>query len=137
MATSEVLGVIASSPTDIQPVLDVVAKNAARLCEANDAQILRVEGDTLRRVAGVGSIPRASETEQGIFISRDWVGGRAVVDRRAIHVHDLAAEADSEFPESKRYQQINRSRTILAVPLVREGIPIGAIVIRRFGSPPV
>src|SRR6185295_12820363 len=54
-ATSEILGVIASSPTDIQPVLDVVAENAARLCDANDAQILRVEGDLLQRVASRGS----------------------------------------------------------------------------------
>src|SRR5262249_28738471 len=54
-ATSEILGVIASSPTDIQPVLDTVAKNAARLCEADDAQILRVEGDVLQRAASYGS----------------------------------------------------------------------------------
>ena len=54
-ATSEILGVIASSPTDIQPVLDVVAENAARLCEADDAQIYRVEGDVLRRAATYGS----------------------------------------------------------------------------------
>ena len=46
-ATSEILGVIASSPTDIQPVLDTVARNAARLCAATDAQIHRVEGDRL------------------------------------------------------------------------------------------
>ena len=52
-ATSEILGVIASSPTDIQPVLDAVAENAARLCEADDVQILRVEGDVLRRVAAL------------------------------------------------------------------------------------
>ena len=56
-ATSEILGVIASSPTDIQPVLDVVAENAARLCEANDALIIRVEGDFLRTVAHYGSMP--------------------------------------------------------------------------------
>src|SRR5262245_25331422 len=50
-ATSEILRVIADSPTDLQPVLDVVAENAARLCEANDAVILRIEGDTLQCVA--------------------------------------------------------------------------------------
>ena len=52
-ATSEILGVIASSPTDIQPVLDTVAENAARLCEANDAQFYRVEGDVLRLVGSL------------------------------------------------------------------------------------
>ena len=53
-ATSEILGVIASSPTDIQPVLDAVAQNAARLCDATDAQIVRVEGDFVRTVASYG-----------------------------------------------------------------------------------
>ena len=56
-ATSEILGVIASSPTDIQPVLDVVAENAARLCDATDAQIIRVEGDFTRTVASYGTQP--------------------------------------------------------------------------------
>ena len=56
-ATSEILGVIASSPTDIQPVLDVVAENAARLCDANDAAIWRVDGDKFQLVATYGSIP--------------------------------------------------------------------------------
>ncbi len=55
-ATSEILGVIASSPTDIQPVLDVVAENAARLCEATDAQIRLVEGDGHRLVASFGTL---------------------------------------------------------------------------------
>ena len=54
-ATTEILRVIASSPTDIKPVLDVVAENAARLCEADDAQILRNDGDVLRRAASFGS----------------------------------------------------------------------------------
>ena len=59
-ATSEILGVIASSPTDIQPVLDAVAENAARLCDAIDAQIIRVEGDFVRAVASYGSMPGRS-----------------------------------------------------------------------------
>src|ERR671925_624974 len=48
-ATSEILGIIASSPTDLRPVLDVVAESAARLCEAKDATIFRVEGDMLQQ----------------------------------------------------------------------------------------
>src|SRR5215831_3761541 len=58
-ATSEILGVIASSPTDIQPVLDTVAENAARLCEANDALIYRIDDDLLRVVASYGPMPFA------------------------------------------------------------------------------
>src|SRR5262249_39953770 len=60
-ATSEILGVIASSPTDIQPVLDAVAENAARLCEAGDAQIRLVEGDRTRLVASFGTLPAQPE----------------------------------------------------------------------------
>ena len=56
-ATSEILGVIASSPTDIQPVLDVVAETAARLCDATDAVIRRIDGDKLLSVANYGSLP--------------------------------------------------------------------------------
>ena len=62
-ATSEILGVIASSPTDIQPVLDVVAENAARLCDAIDAQIIRVEGDFTPTVASYGTIPDTGVSE--------------------------------------------------------------------------
>ena len=125
-ATSEILGVIASSPTDIQPVLDVVAENAARLCEANDAVIHRVEGDVLRLASHHGPLPR---NEQGRPISRGWVTGRAVVERRTVQVDDVAAEAETEFPESKASP--NPLRTILATPLLREGTPIGVITIRR------
>ena len=89
-ATSEILGVIASSPTDIQPVLEAVAKNAARLCDATDAQINRLDGDVLRRVASYGSMP-APDIGDGRPVSRGHVGGRAVIDRQTIHIHDIAA----------------------------------------------
>src|SRR5215510_13692025 len=62
-ATSEILGVIASSPTAIQPVLDVVAENAARLCDAKDAQLFRLGEDMLRRVARLGSLPASSSMD--------------------------------------------------------------------------
>jgi GAF domain-containing protein len=127
-ATSEILGVIASSPTDIQPVLDVVAENAARLCEAVDALIVRVVGDTLQDVAKYGAVPTPGYP---LPITRGTPVGRAVSDRQTVYVHDLTAEVEAEFPDSKTRQQISGSRTCLAIPLLREGIPIGAIVIRR------
>jgi two-component system NtrC family sensor kinase len=88
-ATSEILGVIASSPTDIQPVLDVVAENAARLCDALDALVYRVFGNRLQVVAKYGAIPPPKES---LPVSRGLPTGRAVVDRQTIHVHDVAAE---------------------------------------------
>jgi signal transduction histidine kinase len=129
-ATSEILGVIASSPTDLQPVLDAVAKNAARLCDANDALIHRIDGDVTRLVASYGPIPHIGSGEEVPF-SRAAVHGRAIIDRQTVHVHDLAAEIETEYPESKALQQRRGTRTILCTPLLREGVPIGVILIRR------
>jgi GAF domain-containing protein len=126
-ATGEILRVIASSPTDIQPVLDVVAENAARLCEADDAQIMRLEGDLYHRVASFGTMPALAE----LALNRQSPSGRAMVDRKTIHVLDLAAEVETEYPEIKTYQKHLGHRTTLATPLLREGAPIGAILIRR------
>ncbi|MSP40213.1 MAG: GAF domain-containing protein [Deltaproteobacteria bacterium] len=126
-ATSEILRVIASSPTDIQPVLDVVAENAARLCAADDAQILRLEGEFYRRVAAYGTLPALDQ----LPLNRGSPSGRSMVDRQTIHVDDLAAEVETEYPELKAYQQRLGHRTTLATPLLREGAPIGAILIRR------
>ena len=127
-ATSEILGVIASSPTDIQPVLDVVAENAARLCDATDAVIHRIDGDKLRPVANYGPLPGRGGRES-IPIDRDHIPARAIIDRRTLHIDDLAA-----VPEGDLAAGFARSvgvRTVLATPLLREGIPIGTIQIRR------
>jgi GAF domain-containing protein len=129
-AISEVLKVISGSPTDIQPVLNAVGENAARLCEANNAVIFRLEGNLLRHVASYGHIPTTSHPLEGLPVSRDTVTGRAVFDRRTIHVHDLSAE-DHEYPEGSRHAKVDGHRTTLATPLLREGVPVGAILIRR------
>jgi GAF domain-containing protein len=125
-ATSQILNVIASSPIDIQPVLDVVAENSARLCEASDAQILRVDGDILRLVASHGPLP----TSQTRPLNRQLVSGRAVIDRQTIHVPDIAV-AEDEFPYTRTLGIPRGIRTFLATPLLCKGDPIGAIVIRR------
>ena len=129
-ATSEILGVIASSPTDIQPVLNAVAENATRLCDAKDVSIGLVEGDVLKVVASHGTMARWWPDE-GVPINRGSVTGRTIVDRQPIHVHDLAAESDEEFPLGKIYQKRGGHRTNLGIPLLREGISIGVIAIRR------
>jgi GAF domain-containing protein len=126
-ATSEILGVIASSPTDIQPVLDVVAENAARLCDATDAAIWRTDGENLQSVAHYGSVPLVQHHRP---LSRGWPTGRSVVDRKTIHVHDVTTEFETEFPDAKS-RALSGARTVLATPLLREGVPIGAIHIRR------
>jgi len=129
-ATSEILGVIASSPTDIQPVLDVVAENAAQICAGNDARIFLVHDGALRIAAQYGSVFPARIGEQGPPIDRDSVPGRAMVDCQTIHVHDLAAAA-SEFPQAVARGIARGVRTSLGTPLLRQGVPIGVILIRR------
>jgi GAF domain-containing protein/CheY-like chemotaxis protein len=129
-ATAEILRVISQSPTDLQPVLAAVAENTARLCNASDAQIYRVEDGFLVAWASHGPIPPAPAFER-VPIGRGWMTGRAVVDRQTIHVHDLAAESDAEYPVGKAAQREIGHRTTLATPLLREGVALGAILIRR------
>src|SRR6266702_7597730 len=128
-ATSEVMRIISNSP--IQSVLDAVAENAARLCEANNAEIFRLESNLLRLVASYGEIPVNIHAREGIPANRDRVIGRATCDRRTIQVHNLAAE-NSEFPAGSEDAKREGHRTTLATPLLREGVPIGVILIRRW-----
>ena len=129
-ATSEVLKVISTSPTEIQPVLDAVGQNAARLCEATNAVIFRLDGDLLRPAAVYGEIPLATHPPEGLPVTRDTVTGRAVFERRTIHVRNLASE-QHEYPVGSRHAAIDGHRTTLATPLLRKGVPVGAILIRR------
>src|SRR5262245_9022300 len=99
-ATSEILRVIRSSPSDVQAVMDVIAETAARLCGASDAQISRVAGNVLRRVASYGSMPTPSLFGEGYPFNRGEVGGRATLDRQTIRIHDITTEFDTEFPQS-------------------------------------
>ena len=125
------MGVIASSPTDIQPVLNVVAENAARLCNALDAQIWRVEGDRLRFAAQYGSIPTFN-IEEGRPIVLGLAGGKAILDRETVHIQDaFAPNVQTEFPETWALTHDSGVRTLLATPLLREGMAIGYIMIRR------
>jgi GAF domain-containing protein len=135
-ATAEILAIIASSPTDVQPVLNAVAASAARLCGAIDSLVFRVDGDTIRRVAHVGPVPSMSEARP---ITPGTPTGRAILERRAIHVHDILDElARGEYAEVRtlQLQQGSGFRTVLCVPLVREASVVGVIVIRRLEPRP-
>ncbi len=127
-ATGEILRVISSSPTDIQPVLDALVKSAARFCGADDAVIHRLEGDGLPVAAHYGPIlaPIGFVTPA----VRGTTAGRCVLERRAVHVADYQVETE-EFAEGSATAREFGVRTILSVPLLREGVPLGAIILRR------
>jgi signal transduction histidine kinase/DNA-binding response OmpR family regulator len=131
-ATSDILSIIAENPTNIQPVMDAVAQRAARLCNSYDAAIGQVEGNQYRIVAHWGPVPLPEDNLlNGIPLNRDSVTGRAMVDKKTIHIHDLLAEPPDEYPLSLEYYQTSEQRTILVTPLMRENDVIGSIMIRR------
>jgi GAF domain-containing protein len=129
--SGNILKVIASSPTDVAPVLKAIVESACEICEAVDAAVLLRDGDDLRFSEHHGPIPIGLDKWP---ISRNWTAGRAFLDRKPVHLHDALSEASSEFPDSKELSRLTGSegvRTVLSVPLLRENESIGAIVLRR------
>jgi len=133
-ATAEVLRVIASSPQDLQAVLDQIVDRAAVLCGADNSALYRPEGDTLRRVAWRGEINRdllgAMRPEGGPPISPGSVIGSAFLERRQIQVDDLTTEFH-RYPMGIRVVQALGTRTILVTPLLAAGEAVGALTVYR------
>src|SRR5258705_1508124 len=129
--SGNILRVIASSPTDVGPVLNAIVESASELCEADDALVVLKDGDDLRFSAHHGPIPINIEKWP---ISRNWTAGRAYVDQRPVHIRDLLSEEGDDYPDGRelsRYTGSGGIRTILSVPLLREKESIGAILLRR------
>jgi GAF domain-containing protein len=127
-ATAEILKIISASPTELQSLLEVVVKSAARFCEADDVTIFELDGKDLRAVAHWG--PVSQDIGVRFPCSREHVVGRAVLERRPVHIIDLQAEAE-EFAEGSAFAKRLGHRTTAGVPLLREGMAVGTIALRR------
>jgi signal transduction histidine kinase/HAMP domain-containing protein/predicted transcriptional regulator with HTH domain len=129
-AVAEILRVISSSPTDVLPVLDAIAERAARICDAASASMYLIDDGMLRHLASKGPSPDPVEMVDALPISRDSVSGRALIERKSIQVRDMLAEG-AEYPLSYELAQRLGHRTVVVMPLYREGKPFGTILLRR------
>jgi two-component system NtrC family sensor kinase len=128
-AISDVLRVISNSPSDVQPVLDSVAEHAARICEAQVVDIAIVDNEVFRLAAPFGKLGRLPSGEP-VPLDRSTVAGRSICDLQPVHVADLQNASD-EFRLGRELAIRHGHRTILSVPLIREGRALGAIMVRR------
>src|SRR4029077_1772673 len=128
---ADVLRVISSSPSDLRPVFDALAENAARLCHGFDVYVQLREGNLVRYVAHYGGVIPTSPAVGGTRpLTRDLIIGRAMLESRLIHLVDAQAQSE-EFPEGSAIARRTGYRAIIAVPLMREGYAIGTIAVRR------
>jgi signal transduction histidine kinase len=147
-ATTDVLKAISRSPTDLPGVLDALVDSAARLCGASGVFLTEIDGDRLRTLAAHGPARgpvaqhravRGAEREltgdgartdrliQGVPFSRGTFSGRAVIERRTVHVTDAVAAVEGEYGDARESQNRWQYRTVMAVALLRQGTPIGAL----------
>jgi two-component system, NtrC family, sensor kinase len=136
-ATAEVFKIISTSPTELRRVLDLVVRSAARFCEADDVSIFELDGQDMRMAAHWGLVPHLEILEIGFRFpcTRGSVAGRTVLDQKPVHVIDLQAEAE-DFPEGSALARRLGHRTIAGVPLLRDGVPIGTLQLRRTEANP-
>ncbi len=129
-ATADVLKVISRSAFDLQAVLDTLVESATRLCDADMASINRQHGDAYRQVANYGQSPalQAFMDTHPLPAGRGSVVGRTILEGNVVQIADVLADPEFTFTEAAK---VGGMRTALGVPLLREGTPIGVIVLQR------
>jgi signal transduction histidine kinase len=130
-ATSEILRVISGSPTDIQPVFDTIVRSAVTLCNGVFGSLDRFDGDLIYPVATHNYTPQALDAVHRIFPARPRRSlgvGRAILDRDVVHIPDV--ELDPEYKVQNLAGTIG-FRSGLFVPMLRDGVPIGVILVGR------
>jgi signal transduction histidine kinase len=135
-ATSDILRVISSSPTDVQPVFDMIAQSAARLCDAQFCHVFRFDGELLHFVAYHGLDSATAEVVRGpwpMAPDRGSAAGRSVLSGTVVHIPDVHVDADYALGEIAK---IETYRSVVAVPMLRDGAPIGAIAVVRSHAGP-
>jgi signal transduction histidine kinase len=136
-ATSEILRVISSSPTDIQPVFDTIVKSVARLCDGMFATLHRFDSELLHWVAQHNYTAEGLEAMRRTYpmrADRETASGRAVIDRTVIHIRDFEGDPDVP-PRSREIARAFGYRSLITVPMLREGQPVGAIAVARRDGP--
>jgi len=129
-ATADVLKVISRSTFDLQAVLNTLVESAVRLCLADTASINRPHGNTYQQMASFGHPPAYQEFMKGfpLKLGRGSLVGRTLLEGKAVHIPDVLA--DPEYANSEA-QKIAGFRTLLGIPLLREGVPIGVLALSR------
>ena len=128
-ATAEILKVIAGSPTDVQPVFDVIVESAVRLCGARFGRVYRYDGSVIQMVAGHALSTNGLAQVQRVFprpAADDTIVGRVILTRRPFYVRDI--EREETVPAlSRQMLEALGTRSQVTIPMLRAGEPIGAI----------
>jgi GAF domain-containing protein len=127
-ATSEILRVISSSPTDVKPVFDAIVRSASRLCGGEYAIVTRYDGELMHLAAQYNPRPGLASTTERLYPrppGRDLPSPRAIIEKAVVHVPDAGQDPDLAAYAARI------GGSFLSVPMLREGVPIGAIGVSR------